>query len=503
MFALRPLSLPGRLLLAFATLIALLLALALTGWLAGQASYPRIAAHAAEMHRAIVALGLLGAGAGLVFAHILLRGLRQQQQLLDDELHLAEHPAEHPPGHPVDRPGRRGDRLAMAGAGAGAAADDAPPAAAPRHFSYIVARPPAAGGASAAPVPAGAKPPGATRQPADPAGDLELARLQQAVAQLQVSLREVVRGVRDKAASGQSGARPVTAADPTPSHGPAAGGTGPAGTRRSHHAINSGPSLMVDHAVDVAQRSAEVVSQVVDNLDEITAASRRIADTVGVIDAITFQTSLLALNATVEAARAGEQGSAASAAAADVRMLAQRAATASREIRGLIAGTLSRLEGDARGLGDKGHTMAAIVGSVQCVTDIVGHLSQAPGAAVPDRGKFEGSAADAAAGTAAAGAAGQLGAAQLSVAQLEQMTRQNTQLVQQSSSAAESLRLQAERLQKVVAAFRLLQQTQQAAWAAHSAITDARRSARLGGSPFAAGAPGAAPPSRPDTQDGG
>jgi methyl-accepting chemotaxis protein len=552
MFAHRPSTLAGRLVLAFATLITLMLGLALAGWLAGRGGDPHIGAGLARMHQAIMALGLLGAVAGLGFAASLLRGLRHQQRLLDDAGHfvgqheqhsLQDHDDRHDQPDEHDRalntlPGFK----ALAPKPAAAPARSAQPAA------YIVRRP-AAGAGSGAPdgirtdaaqgagagqpretfntpsttsgaaAPAGSRPDvRPLEQPeTDPAADAELARLQLAVSQLQLSLRDVVRGVRDKAARGgahatnstgstgstdDSGRPEATRADPasvssaSPASASATDAQAVSGRAARRRLADAGPSLVVDHAVDAAQRSAEVVSQVVGNLEEISAASRRIADTIGVIDAIAFQTNLLALNATVEAARAGEQGSAAAVAAADVRMLAQRAATAAREIRSLIAGTLSRLEGVGQGLADKGHTMQTIVGSVQCVTDIVGHLSQAPVQPAGARGQ---GAADAAA---AAPVPGQFSAEQLSVAQLEQMTRQNTQLVQQSSSAAESLRLQAERLQKVVAAFRLLQQTQQAAWTAHSAIADARRSARLGGPPTAAGAPGAAPLSRPDRANG-
>jgi hypothetical protein len=166
--------------------------------------------------------------------------------------------------------------------------------------------------------------------------------------------------------------------------------------------------------------------------------------------------------------------------AADVRVLAQRAASSAREIKGLMGDTLHKLEAGGRGLRDGNQTMDAIVSSVQCVTDIVGHIHQTPGAVHHS--------------------------AEISIEQLDQMTQHNAVLVQQSAGAAESLRVQADRLQNVVAAFRLLQHTQEAAWTAHSAISGARRSARISGpgsgqasAPHRGGAP---VPDKPDDQAG-
>jgi len=139
-----------------------------------------------------------------------------------------------------------------------------------------------------------------------------------------------------------------------------------------------------------------------------------------------------------------------------VRGLAQRAATAAKEIKTLINASVEKVESGGKLVRDAGATMDAIVTSVQHVTQIIGEISTATG--------------EQSAG---------LSHVSQSVVQLDQMTQQNAALVGESASAAESLRMQAERLQKVVSAFRLLQQTQEAAWTAHTTISGARKSAKV------------------------
>jgi methyl-accepting chemotaxis protein len=185
-------------------------------------------------------------------------------------------------------------------------------------------------------------------------------------------------------------------------------------------------------ASTVAQRGGEVVSQVVSTMDEINASSRRIADIIGTIDGIAFQTNILALNAAVEAARAGEQGRGFAVVAGEVRSLAQRSAEAAREIKSLIGTSVEKVESGTRLVGDAGSTMGEIVASVQRVTDIIGEI-------------------------AAAAREQNTGIADVnrSVGVLDQMTQQNAALVEESAAAAESLREQARRLTDVVGAFRL------------------------------------------------
>jgi methyl-accepting chemotaxis protein len=215
---------------------------------------------------------------------------------------------------------------------------------------------------------------------------------------------------------------------------------------------------LVSNAVDVAERGSVVVTQVVSNMEDISASSRKINEILATIDGIAFQTNLLALNAAVQAARAGHEGGSGNhgAVAGEVRGLAQRAASAAREIKGLINASLDQAEASNRLVRDAGVTMDALVSSVQSVTDLVGQIGHSSEARTPET----------------------LREADRSVRQLDRLTRDNATLVEQSASAADALRDQADRLQKVVAAFRLLQQTQEAAWTAHTAIHSARTTSR-------------------------
>jgi methyl-accepting chemotaxis protein len=191
-------------------------------------------------------------------------------------------------------------------------------------------------------------------------------------------------------------------------------------------------SQLAQSAAEVAQRGGAAVGQVVATMDEINQASKRIADIVGTIDGIAFQTNILALNAAVEAARAGEQGRGFAVVASEVRSLAQRSAAAAREIKGLIGSSVERVDAGARQVANAGATMTEIVGSVQRVTDIVGRI------------------------TSAANEQSQ-GIAQVSsaVGKLDTMTQQNAALVEQSAAAAEQLSDQARALTGIVARFRV------------------------------------------------
>jgi methyl-accepting chemotaxis protein len=189
---------------------------------------------------------------------------------------------------------------------------------------------------------------------------------------------------------------------------------------------------LVSSAADIAARGGQVVSQVVGTMGEIDASSKKIADIIGVIDGIAFQTNILALNAAVEAARAGEQGRGFAVVAGEVRSLAGRSAQAAREIRTLIGASVERVEAGSRLVVDAGKTMEEIVGSVQRVSDIIGEITAA-----------------------AAEQSSGIGQVNDSVGQLDRMTQQNAALVEQSAAAAESLKDQAVRLQGLVDQFRL------------------------------------------------
>jgi methyl-accepting chemotaxis protein len=191
-------------------------------------------------------------------------------------------------------------------------------------------------------------------------------------------------------------------------------------------------SQLASSAAQVAHRGGQVVAQVVTTMDEINASSRKIADIIGVIDGIAFQTNILALNAAVEAARAGEQGRGFAVVASEVRSLAHRSADAAKEIKTLIGVSVNKVETGSSLVMQAGSTMTEIVASVQRVTDMIGEISAA--AAEQSQG---------------------IGEVNTSVTQLDQMTQQNAALVEQSAAAAESLRDQSHRLSEVVGTFRI------------------------------------------------
>ena len=185
-------------------------------------------------------------------------------------------------------------------------------------------------------------------------------------------------------------------------------------------------------ASSVAQRGGAVVSQVVATMDDINASSKKIADIIGVIDGIAFQTNILALNAAVEAARAGEQGRGFAVVASEVRSLAQRSAEAAREIKGLIGASVEKVDSGSRLVTDAGSTMTEIVASVQRVSDIIGEISAA-----------------------AAEQSSGISLVNNAVAQLDQATQQNAALVEESAAAAESLKDQSQQLARLVSTFRI------------------------------------------------
>ena len=188
---------------------------------------------------------------------------------------------------------------------------------------------------------------------------------------------------------------------------------------------------LASSASEVARRGGGVVSDVVSTMQDIEQSSRKIADIIGVIDGIAFQTNILALNAAVEAARAGEQGRGFAVVASEVRALAQRSADAAKQIKDLIGSSVERVETGSRLVQSAGSTMQEVVQSVQRVADMMGEITAA--------------ATEQSAGVTQVNQA---------VGQLDQMTQQNAALVEQSAAAAQSLREQADHLTQVVAAFR-------------------------------------------------
>ncbi len=182
----------------------------------------------------------------------------------------------------------------------------------------------------------------------------------------------------------------------------------------------------------VATKGGAVVGEVVSTMDAISASSKKIADIIGVIDGIAFQTNILALNAAVEAARAGEQGRGFAVVASEVRNLAQRSAGAAKEIKELITDSVGKVDSGTKLVADAGNTMAEVVASVKRVTDIMAEITAA---------SLEQSS----------------GIEQVSqaIVQMDQVTQQNAALVEESAAAAESMEEQAKQLSTVVAVFKV------------------------------------------------
>ena len=183
-------------------------------------------------------------------------------------------------------------------------------------------------------------------------------------------------------------------------------------------------------ASDAATRGGRAFSDVVSTMDQITDSSQKIADIVGVIDSIAFQTNILALNAAVEAARAGEQGRGFAVVASEVRGLAQRSAEAAKEIKGLIQASVERVESGSKVVNDAGKTLDEIVGQVGRVSALISEISVATNEQ-------------------------SLGIAQVAqaIGHLDQITQQNAALVEQSSAASESVKDQMGRLADAVGVF--------------------------------------------------
>ncbi len=189
---------------------------------------------------------------------------------------------------------------------------------------------------------------------------------------------------------------------------------------------------MAADASAAASEGGAIVGSVVTTMEAIAGSSKKIADIIGVVDGIAFQTNILALNAAVEAARAGEQGRGFAVVASEVRSLATRSAAAAKEIKTLIGGSVESVDVGTKQANRAGESMAAIVTRVRRVSELIGDISTAT--------REQSTGID------------QVGEA---VNQLDKVTQQNAALVEQSAAAAESLRQQAHELSEVVGLFRL------------------------------------------------
>jgi methyl-accepting chemotaxis protein len=205
-----------------------------------------------------------------------------------------------------------------------------------------------------------------------------------------------------------------------------------AGTVRTNADNAQQANQLASAASDAACKGGEVVNEVVNTMNSIQSSSRKIADIIGVIDGIAFQTNILALNAAVEAARAGEQGRGFAVVAGEVRSLAQRSANAAREIKTLIQDSVEKVNAGSQLVGTAGSTIQDVVLQVRKVTDLVGEIAHAS--------------------TEQSQGIGQINQA---VGQLDQTTQQNAALVEQSMAASESLKGQASRLSEAMSGFKI------------------------------------------------
>jgi methyl-accepting chemotaxis protein-1 (serine sensor receptor) len=191
-------------------------------------------------------------------------------------------------------------------------------------------------------------------------------------------------------------------------------------------------SGLATNASEVSQRGGTVVGQVVNTMGEISQSSTKIADIIGMIEGIAFQTNILALNAAVEAARAGEQGRGFAVVAGEVRSLAQRSSSAAKEIKDLITASVEKIQQGSVLAADAGKTISEVTHAVARVTDIMGEIA----AASQEQSR---------------------GISQINeaITELDEVTQQNAALVEQAAAAAQSLQEQTTRMMADVSFFKL------------------------------------------------
>ncbi len=270
----------------------------------------------------------------------------------------------------------------------------------------------------------------------------ETARLMHAVASMQSSLQKMVGQVRTGSDSIASATKQIAAGNADLSQRTEQQASSLEETASSMEELTSivkqnadnarQASTLAVNASDVAVKGGEVVGRVVETMAGINGSSKKIADIIGVIEGIAFQTNILALNAAVEAARAGEQGRGFAVVAGEVRSLAQRSAGAAKEIKELISDSVGRVENGTTLVAEAGTVIDEVVVAVKRVTDIMGEIS----AASDEQSS---------------------GIEQVNQAvnQMDEVTQQNAALVEQAAAAAESLEAQAEALRQAVSAFRV------------------------------------------------
>jgi methyl-accepting chemotaxis protein-1 (serine sensor receptor) len=271
--------------------------------------------------------------------------------------------------------------------------------------------------------------------------DDELGKLMQALKNMTGKLSQIVTDVRAAADSVGSAAKQISAGNNDLSQRTQEQASALEETASSMEEMTSTTKQSADNARqanqlaagtrDQASSGGTVVSQAVAAMGEINDSSRKIADIIGVIDEIAFQTNLLALNAAVEAARAGEQGRGFAVVASEVRNLAQRSATAAKEIKGLISDSVEKVHSGSKLVDASGETLNEIVGSVKKVSDIVAEIaaaSQEQSSGIEQVNK--------------------------AIMQMDEVTQQNAALVEEAAAAAKSMEDQAQKMVELMSFFR-------------------------------------------------
>ncbi|MGF6779496.1 methyl-accepting chemotaxis protein [Paraburkholderia sp. GAS334] len=279
-------------------------------------------------------------------------------------------------------------------------------------------------------------------QPIEVFSTNEIGRLFSAIRNMQDSLATMVKSVHSSTGSIDTGAREIAMGNTdlsqrTEQQAASLQQTASSmeqltGTVRQNAENARQASQLAVNASDIATRGGDVVSQVVSTMQDIATSSNKVVDIIGVIEGIAFQTNILALNAAVEAARAGEQGRGFAVVAGEVRSLAQRSASAAKEIKELIGTSADKVQSGSVLVGRAGTTMDEIVQAVRRVTDIMGEIS-------------------------AASEEQSTGIEQVNraVVQMDEVTQQNAALVEEAAAAAASLEEQTRQLQTVVGGWRV------------------------------------------------